>query len=129
PVAIVGVAPREFHGEELQTDPPSFWLPISVDRQLNPERTVIDKPDSHWLYLMGRLKPTLSKAQGEAHLTAALQNWLLTRAGSTISADDRRAFSESHIKLTPGGSGIPHMQRNYSQTLRLLLGISAVVLL
>ena len=93
-VAIVGVAPPEFHGETLQADPPSFWLPISADRHLNPERTVIDEPGSHWLYLMGRLKPAVSAAQGEARLTAALQNWLLTREGSTISAERRRRIAE-----------------------------------
>jgi predicted permease len=128
-VAIIGVAPPEFHGETLQPDPPSFWLPISADRQLNPERTVIDEPDLYWLYLMGRLKPTLSVAQGQTVLTAALQNWLLTREGTTISAARRRDISDSYVELTSGGSGIPHMQRSYSQTLQLLLGISTAVLL
>ena len=128
-VAIVGVAPPGFHGETLQPDPPDFWLPISADRHLNPERTFLDDPDSHWLYLMGRLRPTLSAAQGEARLTTALQNWLLAREGSTISAERRRRISGSHVELTPGGGGIPHMQRSYSQTLRLLLGISTAVLL
>ena len=78
---------------------------------------------------MGRLKPTLSAAQGEARLTAALQNWLITREGSTISDERRRRISDSRVELTPGGSGIPRMQRSYSQTLRLLLGISTAVLL
>ena len=127
-VAIVGVAPPEFHGETLQADPPSFWLPISVDRQLNPERTVIDDPGAHWLYLMGRLKPSIP-AQAEARLTAALQNWLITREGSTISDERRRSIANSRVELTPGGSGIPRMRRSYSQTLRLLLGISTAVLL
>jgi predicted permease len=128
-VAIVGVAPPEFHGETLRADPPGFWLPISADRHLNPGRSVTDEPDAHWLYLMGRLRPTVSAAQGEARLTTALQNWLLTREGSTISAERRRRISGSYIELTPGGSGVPHMQRSYTQTLRLLLGISMTVLL
>lgn len=128
-VAIVGVAPPGFYGEELQPDPPSFWLPISADRQLDPQRSVIDEPDAHWLYLMGRLRPDVSAAQGQVRLTAALQNWLLTREGSTISDERRRAISESHVELTPGVSGVTHMQRSYSQTLRLLLGISTAVLL
>ena len=80
---------RSSTAKRSKPDPPSFWLPISADRHLNPARTVIDDPDAHWLYLMGRLKPAVSAAQGEARLTAALQNWLLTREGSTIS--DRTA--------------------------------------
>jgi predicted permease len=129
PIVIVGVAPPEFHGETLQPDPPGFWLPISADRHLNPARTVIDDPGAHWLYLMGRLKPGLSAAQGETRLTAALQNWLITREGSSISDERRRRIADSHVELTPGGSGIPRMRRSYSQTLRLLLGISTAVLL
>ena len=128
-VAIVGVAPPEFHGETLQPDPPGFWLPISADRHLNPARTVIDDPGAHWLYLMGRLKPGLSAAQGEARLTAALQNWLITHEGSTVSDERWRRTANSRVELAPGGSGIPRMRRNYSQTLRLLLGISTAVLL
>ena len=77
---------------------------------------------------MGRLKPGLSAAQGEARLTG-LQNWLITREGSAISDERRRRIAISHVELTPGGSGIPRMRRSYSQTLRLLLGISTAVLL
>ena len=128
-VAIVGVAPPEFYGETLRADPPSFWLPISADRHLDPQRSVIDAPDQHWLYLMGRLQPNVSVAQGQTRLTAALQSWLFAREGSTISDRRRQGISSSHVELTPGGSGVRHMQRSYAQTLRLLLGISAAVLL
>src|SRR5207237_67429 len=78
---------------------------------------------------MGRLKPDVSVTQGQARLNIALKNWLLARAGSTVSADDQRGISNSYIELTPGGSGVPHMRRDYSQTLALLLGISSMVLL
>ncbi len=129
PFTIVGVAPPEFYGETLRPDPPGFWLALSADRQLNRERALIDKPDEHWLYLIGRLAPGLSVAQAQGRLTAALHNWLLTREGSAISAEQRGRISRSYIELTPGGSGIVHMQRAYSLTLRLLLGISIAVLL
>src|SRR5205807_1184596 len=49
--------------------------------------------------------------------------------GSTISSDRRRDISNSRVELSPGGSGVPRMQQSYSQTLRLLLGISLAVLL
>ncbi|MGH7247250.1 MAG: FtsX-like permease family protein, partial [Pseudomonadota bacterium] len=127
--AIVGVGPPEFYGETLQPDPPGFWLPLSADRQLNREFKLIDDPDEHWLYLMGRLKPGISTAQAQTRLTATLRNWLLAREGSAISAGQRGKISRSYVELTPGGSGIAHMQRAYSRTLRLLLGISIAVLL
>lgn len=126
---IVGVAPPGFYGETLQPNPPSFWLPLSADRQLNHQRALIDNPDEHWLYLMGRLAPGISKVQAEGRLTAALHNWLLNREGAGISTNERKKISKSYIELTPGGSGIVHMQQTYSWTLRLLLGISLAVLI
>ncbi|MDQ2711217.1 MAG: ABC transporter permease [Acidobacteriota bacterium] len=129
PFKIIGIAPPEFYGETLKPDPPDFWLPLSADRLLNRERALIDDPDEHWLYLVGRLAPDVSTAQAQIRLTASLRSWLLAREGSTISAERRGRISRSHIELTPGGSGIVHMQRAYSLTLRLLLGISIAVLL
>ena len=127
--SIIGVAPATFYGDKLQADPPGIWLPISTDRLLNRERALVDDPEVHWLYLMGRLAPGVGPAQAQARLTAALHQWLLAQEGSAISAEDRKQISESRIELTPGGSGLVHMQRAYSGTLRLLLGISIAVLL
>ncbi|MGA8596661.1 MAG: ABC transporter permease [Bryobacteraceae bacterium] len=128
-VTMIGVAPREFYGETLSPDPPSFWLPLSADRQLNRTLALIDDPAEHWLYLMGRLAPSVSAARAQTRLTATLHSWLLQREGSAISAEQRKRILRSYIELTPGASGITHMQRAYSQTLRLLLGISIAVLL
>src|SRR5712671_4932436 len=43
-VAIVGVAAPEFNGETLEADPPSFWMPLAIDRQLDPVRSILDSP-------------------------------------------------------------------------------------
>jgi macrolide transport system ATP-binding/permease protein len=129
PVSIVGVAPPEFTGETPEPDPPSVWMPISALRQLSPDHELLDAPDTHWLYLMGRLSPGISIAQGQARLTTALQNWLTSREGTTVSPARQKEIAESYVELTPGGSGVPHMQRDYGKMLTLLLGISSLVLL
>ena len=129
PVVIIGVAPPEFFGETIEPDPPSFWLPISAARDLNREANLIDEPQSHWLYLMGRLRPNIAAPQAEARLTLTLQNWLLAHAGSTVSAERRARISKNHVELTPAANGVPRMQRSYTATLRLLLAISMAVLL
>ena len=126
---IIGVAPPEFYGETLSPDPPDFWLPLSANRPLDGGRALLDQPEEHWLYLIGRLAPGVSAAQAQIRLTTALRRWLLAHEGSTLSAERRARISKAHIELTPGGSGIVHMQRAYSLTLRLLLGLSLAVLL
>ncbi len=126
---IVGITPPEFYGETLRANPPELWLPLSADRQLNGSRALIDQRDEHWLYLIGRLAPGVSANRAQARLNAALRNWLLAGEGPSISAEDRAEIMKAHIELTPGGSGIVHMQRQYSSTLCLLLGICVTVLL
>ncbi len=128
-VTIIGVASSGFYGETLTPDPPGFWLPISADPQLNRELKLIDDPDEHWLYLIGRVLPNISITQAQSRLTAVLRNWLLARGGSNITAERRTRISKAHVQLTPGGSGVRHLQSDYSWTLRLLLGISIAVLL
>jgi predicted permease len=129
PVVIVGVASPQFYGETMDPDPPSFWLPISAARELKGRANLIDEPGRHWLYAMGRLKPNVSTAQAETQLTLTLQNWLLARGGSRVSAEDREAIAKSRIELTAAGGGVPLMQRSYTQSLQMLLGISMAVLL
>jgi len=126
---IVGIAPPDFYGETLRPDPPDVWLPLSADRQLNGERALVDQPNENWLYLIGRLSPGISATQAQTQLTASLRNWLLTRAGPSLSSEDRAEIMRTRVELTPGGNGITHMQRDYALSLRLLLGISLVVLL
>ena len=126
---IIGVAPPEFYGETLRPNPPELWVPLSADRKLNGSRALIDQPDEHWLYLIGRLAPGISAPQAQSRLNAELHNWLLSYAGPGISKEGRAEIGRAHIDLRAGGSGILHMQKNFSATLRLLLGICTAVLL
>ncbi len=130
PISIVGVASPTFYGQTLQPDPPDIWLPLSVDRRLEPERKLLDSPDEHWLYLIGRLSPSVSPAQAQVRLTAALQNWIFGTFSREISSDeDRQEVLKSYIELTPAGGGVGGMRREYAQTLRLLFGAALAVLL
>ncbi len=130
PIPIIGVAPEGFFGDTLQPDPPSFWVPISKARAISPENSVLlDEPNLHWLYLLGRLKPGGSVAQAQERMTAALRAWINSREGSPIPPDRLREIQATYVELTHAGGGIAHMRRDYSRTLWLLLGISGAVLL
>src|SRR5437867_3233336 len=96
-VAIVGVAAPEFYGETLEPDPPSFWMPLAVERQIDPSRSVIDAPRGHWLYLIGRLGRSTTMSQAQARAGAALQNWLRVRQGGNVSAEREARIARARV--------------------------------
>ncbi len=129
PITIVGVAGPTFYGQTLQADPPDIWLPLSLDRRLEPERKLLDSPEQRWLYLIGRLTPSVPPAQAQLRLTVAFQDWLLNRFGQDLSDHERREVSKSYVRLSPAGGGVGGMRSEYAGTLRLLLAASMAVLL
>ena len=66
PTRIVGVMPRGYdvHGQKVE-----LWLPLTINPQSPGGRS------SHFLYLVGRLKPGLTVEQAGADLERLLANW------------------------------------------------------
>ena len=126
PVAIVGVAPPDFHGETIQPDPPALWLSLAATR--SDPFSQIDQPERHFLNLIGRLRPNSTTGDVEARLTAVLQNWIRSREGSSLSPEQQAAIAKSRIGLTSARNGVPRLRRTYAQTLQLLFAISTTLL-
>ena len=120
---IVGVAPLRFYGDTLRSDPPDFWLPLAT----HPDRWLFgDGPE--WLYLIGRLKPDARPEQVQARLNVELQEWLRGHR-EVIPERDRKDIAQQHIHLTPAGDGVDQLQTDYASGLRLLVTLSALLLL
>ncbi len=71
PYTIVGIAPPEFQGIDAQ--PVDVWLPLSVggSRLLGPNWDF--RPDATWLHVIGRLRPSATRARAAEELTAYVQ--------------------------------------------------------
>ncbi len=90
--SIVGVAPKGFFGTEILLSP-DFWVPMSMEPQIEPGNNWLDRRSTHNIWTMGRLKPGVTQRQAEADLNA-------------IAADLARAHREDegmHIQLAPPG--------------------------
>jgi hypothetical protein len=59
PFTVIGVAPATFTGDVVGT-PSDIWIPLSMQPQLNRGSARLDRRDSNWLLLIGRLKPDVS---------------------------------------------------------------------
>lgn len=127
PVTVTGIAPQFFYGDRLTGTTPDFYLPIE---SMPPLANVqyVDDPDGNWLYMIGRLKPGVSRPQLQSKLSGLLrQSLATTRAYSR--KEDQAALARAHLGLKPGGAGIQTMQEGYSAKLQLLMWTSALVLL
>ncbi len=121
---IIGIAPAGFSGMRLEI-PTEAWVPLMMRRQLLGATTSILERKSAWLRLVGRRKPdiVLDAAQVSFDLTAR-NIWM----ANTTESDRKLPFNEKRILLEPGGQGLSSLRRAMGETLKLLLGIVALLL-
>lgn len=81
PYTIIGVAPPSFRGTELFFTP-DIWIPMVQQPQLA-DWAGLDQRGSHWLWIVGRLKPGVTPAQASAEL-----NTLAGSLAKTYPNDD-----------------------------------------
>jgi predicted permease len=66
---VIGVAPQNFAGTKfaLSLD---FWTPMSMAEELRRNPGLLAERGSHWMNVIGRLKPGVSNAQASAEVNA-----------------------------------------------------------
>jgi predicted permease len=127
PMTVIGVAPKGFYGDRLDTNPPKFYLPMySMDPVIG--APYFNEPELQWAYIIGRIRPgtSLSALQAKAS-TLLKQEFTPQKVFSTERA--KTYLARTHVVLTPGGGGIQNMQNGYKDHLKLLTWIAALVLL
>jgi predicted permease len=115
PFTVVGVAPPGFRGLDFLLDS-EFWVPLgNIDRLVPkiPDRT---SRDNHWLAVIGRLKPEVTREQAAAELDVLAQRLA-------------KAYPESEkdggFRFEPAGSLPPR----YKSAVSLFLAALTVVVL
>ena len=124
---IVGVTPKGFFGETLRPDPADIWIPLSNEPRLQPAARLLTAKPSHWLYIMGRLKPGASAAEAQAQLTARLRHWITSTL--ELSADERAEVPRQHVNVVSAAGGVASMREEVRPSLQLLQAVAAAVLL
>jgi predicted permease len=128
PFTIVGVAPREFFGERVR-QPPDFWVPLIFQPQIQLRPPYRERTGAYWLDLIGRLAPGATRDQAQGAATAALHRFLTAKESAALTDERRRDIQESRIDLKDGAAGISGLRLRYSEPLRVLLAVVALVLL
>jgi predicted permease len=125
---IVGVTPREFFGERVET-PPDLWLPLARQPQVLQRESWLTRRDVYWLNLMGRLRTHVTLRQAQATVNAQLFQFYSEQAGKHLSAEREKQIREARVELKSGARGISWMRLVYSEPLHMLMAVVALVLL
>ena len=129
PYTIVGIAPRDFFGTTVGSAP-DLWVPLAMEKQMPPAhwdgRAVEDFQD---LYLIGRLKPGVTDQQASSVVNLLFTQSLQARAGAQPNEQRLKDIEAAHIQLTPVSRGLSTLREQFSLSLRVLMGVVALVLL
>ena len=113
---VVGVAPAGFHGIDLILDS-EFWVPLSNLQTLTPDLPDRESRNMHWLQVVARMKPGVTREQVGAEL-----NTIADRLAKVYPATDKG----NGFHFDQAGSLPP---RDKSTILLFLAVLSIVVLL
>ena len=128
PFTIVGITPPGFFGDRVESNPPSFWIPLAAEPQVTGPYSVLEASDLDWLDLIGRVTPDANPRSMEARMQVQLRQFLLSPLGK-VEPRDRPLVAKQMLRLSHGGNGVQRMRDEYKDGLHLLMWVSAFVLL
>ncbi len=128
PFTVAGVAPPGFFGDRVIANPPDFWMPLATEPLIEGANSSLNQVDEDWLYLLGRVRPGVNLQALQARISVALQQWLRTRPAYTEHGG-AALVPRQHVVLSPAGGGIQRLQQQTRAGLRMLMILSAAVLL
>jgi predicted permease len=131
PFTVIGIAPPNFFGETLRSDPPDVWIPLHREPLLSGGNGLLRQPVSAWLRAIGRLRPGATVTGMAPRLTGVLHRWMVNESQYPANwmPDVVRTLPRQVINVIPAGSGVADMKEQYGRSLRILLSVCALVLL
>ncbi|MDA0329631.1 MAG: ABC transporter permease [Gemmatimonadetes bacterium] len=133
PMTIVGVAANGFNGTTLGSEPDVF-VPMTMRTQMNPwfAASLFENRRSYWAYTFARLKPGVTVEQAESEINALyspILNEIEVPLQTSMTEETMERFKAKKVILAPGFQGQSSLHDDARTPLRLLFGITAVVLL
>jgi putative ABC transport system permease protein len=119
PVAIVGVAARNFSGLQVESRQ-DVWLPLAL-------QPTIVRSGLGWgaLWLVGRLKPGVSINQAQAEMAVLYESTLDEQARGTNNPFIRKM----KLEMEPAGAGLSKLREEWKKPLLLLQAVVGLLLL
>jgi predicted permease len=122
PLTVIGVAPPGFRGVDVERHP-DIWVPLMM------YPGSIQSPGMHWLSLIARRRPPVSRRQIQAAADVLLRQYLAATYGATSNAAFRQMAMNQHMEVREGGLGMSLLRDRFAKPLSVLMAAVGLVLL
>src|SRR5262249_13073854 len=125
PMTIVGVTPKEFYGVYIGRQP-SLYVPLTMKAQMTPTWDRLEDRNAHYLHVLGRLKPDVTRGQAEAAMQAVFgplleADFAVMQGGMDPLFRDR--FLHKPLLLRAAFNGVPTFREQAEAPLALLMAM------
>jgi putative ABC transport system permease protein len=130
PFTIAGVAAPGFHGI-VWGQRPDIYVPITMQPVILPEWKFLSDHRSHWLNIVGRLRPEETPQQALASLNPLWTSLRTTEFSleHNQTAEDRAEFiTRSHVNLEAGAKGFSPYRDELRTPLLTMMGMVLLVM-
>ncbi|MGB6199690.1 MAG: ABC transporter permease [Candidatus Acidiferrales bacterium] len=130
PLTVVGVARKGFDGVQIG-ESPDIFIPVTMKDQMTPSslQTLEDRT-YHWLPVIGRLKPGMTRAQAQSSLQPIYEPILESDAKLLkLYGRDLKRFIAKPLLLADGSHGRQVWQQDAQEPLLVLMSMVGLVLL
>jgi putative ABC transport system permease protein len=127
PVEVIGVTPASFFGVDVGHN---FDIAVPVCSQPFLEtRNRLDASTQWWLSVIGRRDPSWPVERVAAHLGAVSPAIFAATLRPDYPVESVKDYLAMKLTAAPSAAGVSMLRETYSEPLRILLGISGLVLL
>jgi predicted permease len=126
--SIIGVAPPEFFGTKVG-EAPDMWVPLSMVNVVPPNYGGYKDNFSESLLILGRLRPGVSVAQATSNVNLLFRQILLGFPDAKLTQENLQKLNQTQVPLTPMATGLSSLRRQFSEPLKILMAVVALVLL
>ena len=130
-MTVLGVTPPEFYGAEMGANP-AVRVPMAMAAVFKQPANRLSSWRHRWITLLARLAPGVSVNRARAASDVLCHQALeeeLAHEPPAAAQSFRKNLGTWHIDLRAGAQGFGRMQRMLAMPLRLLLGVTGLVLL
>lgn len=124
---VLGVTPPAFFGIEVGRMY-DVAIPLCADELFAAANTRLDRKDSWWLAVAGRLRPGWTLDRASEHLAALSPAMFEATLPPRYQADDVKNYLAFQLNAFPAAAGVSPLRSDFAQPLILLLATTGLVL-